>query len=82
MARGARAAGRADWAVSTTGIAGPTGGTREKPVGTVCIGVAGPGVEKAKRFHFKFDNRDQNKQVFAATALEMLRRELDSTKRL
>ena len=42
MAEGARAALRADYALSVTGVAGPDGGTPEKPVGLVYLGCAGP----------------------------------------
>jgi len=76
MALGAKKAGNADWGISTTGIAGPGGGTADKPVGTVCIGIAGPGIETAKRYTFNFGNRARNKKMFAATALELLRRQL------
>jgi nicotinamide-nucleotide amidase len=76
MARGARNIAGADFAVSTTGIAGPGGGTKEKPVGMVCIGIAGPELSKAKTYRFFFDDRGMNKKIFAMTALELLRRHL------
>ena len=43
MAAGAQRTSRADWVIAVTGIAGPGGGSIEKPVGTVCFGWAGPG---------------------------------------
>jgi nicotinamide-nucleotide amidase len=76
MARGARDISGATYALSTSGIAGPTGGTAEKPVGTVCIGLATPDGVAGHRFHFWFDSRTLHKQVFAFAALEVLRREL------
>jgi len=79
MAIGVRTAGGSDWAVSTTGIAGPSGGTEAKPVGTVCIGVAGPLGSHSQRFMLDSGDRERNKQLFAAMALEMLRRELVKT---
>ncbi len=78
MAQGARRKVGADFAVSTTGIAGPSGGTKEKPVGMVCIGIAGPSFSKAKTYRFSFDDRFMNKKIFAMTALELLRRHLIS----
>ncbi len=76
MAEGVRKISGADWGVSTTGIAGPDGGTPEKPVGTVCIGVSSAEKTAARRFVFPFGRRLMNKQAFAMTALDMLRREL------
>ncbi len=77
MALGAKKAANAHWGLSTTGIAGPGGGTEQKPVGTVCIGLAGPGnLALSSRHEFHFADRFQNKQMFAATALDLLRRQL------
>ncbi len=76
MAKGARQKVGADFAISTTGIAGPTGGTKKRPVGMVCIGIAGADFAKAKTYRFSFDDRLLNKKMFAAMALELLRRHL------
>ncbi len=76
MAEGVKKAAGADYGISTSGIAGPGGGTDEKPVGTVCVGIAGPGFSRAKRYNFSFTDRLMNKKIFAATALEILRREI------
>ncbi|MBU8849867.1 MAG: CinA family nicotinamide mononucleotide deamidase-related protein [Desulfobacterales bacterium] len=78
MAQGARLRAGADFAISTTGIAGPGGGTEEKPVGMVCIGLSGPTVSMAKTYWFSFGDRVRNKKMFAMMALELLRRHLVS----
>jgi len=75
MARGVRAAIEADVGVSTTGIAGPTGGTEEKPVGTVWVGYADANTEHARRLQLTQD-RHLNKELFATSALDMIRRQL------
>jgi nicotinamide-nucleotide amidase len=77
MAKGAMRIGKATYGLSTTGIAGPTGGTREKPVGTVCIGLATESTVIGNRFYFPEMNRIQNKEAFATAALKLLLNELE-----
>ncbi len=72
MAEGAKKALNAGYSVATTGIAGPTGGTAEKPVGTVWIAVSGPQKTIAKKFVFG-NNRERNIIRSGQTALQMLR---------
>jgi nicotinamide-nucleotide amidase len=76
MAEGAKRISGADYAISTTGIAGPSGGTEDKPVGTVCIGLATPYAVTGRRLYFPFGRRSMNKSIFAMAALDILRREL------
>lgn len=76
MAEGVRELMESDIALSTTGIAGPTGGTPENPVGTVYIGISSrEGFTRTFRFNFNYD-RLGNKMAFAKAALDILRRYL------
>ncbi len=72
MAEGAARAAGADAAVSATGIAGPGGGTEEKPVGLVYIGCTLNGKTEVKECRFD-GNRMENRLHTVRTALEMLR---------
>lgn len=64
-----------DVCVSTTGIAGPTGGTIEKPVGLVWVGLSTPEKTIARKFQFG-DNRERNIQMTVLSALNWVRFEL------
>ncbi|PYK30615.1 MAG: hypothetical protein DME57_06350 [Verrucomicrobia bacterium] len=75
MAEGARKRARSTFALATTGIAGPDGGSEQKPVGTVYVAVAGEKETKVKKLFFPSD-RETFKQLVAQFAFEMLRREL------
>lgn len=71
MALGLRSRFGTTWAVSVTGIAGPGGGSLEKPVGTVCVAVAGPGIEEVVSVHFT-GSRQVIQQASADHALRLL----------
>jgi nicotinamide-nucleotide amidase len=75
MARGVRVRSEADVGLSTTGIAGPSGATKEKPVGLIWIGYSDRKVSFAKEFIFTKD-RLRNKEVMSKMTLEILRRKL------
>jgi nicotinamide-nucleotide amidase len=76
MAEGARRAAGASIGLSTTGIAGPGGGTAEKPVGTVCIGLAWEGGVWSRRYDLGTRGREWIKGMTAQIALDRLRRHL------
>jgi nicotinamide-nucleotide amidase len=77
MAENARRVLKSTWSIATSGIAGPDGGTPEKPVGTVWIAVSGPAGTVARKFLFGND-RQRNIQKSATAALELLREQLIS----
>jgi len=71
MARGIQQQSKADIGISTTGISGPTGGTKDKPVGLVYIGIATTKDVVVKQYHFTGD-RLSNKQSTVDAALQLL----------
>ncbi len=75
MAKGVRAGSNADIAIAVTGIAGPDGGTIEKPVGTVYIGLVTKSTTLIHHFHFS-GTREQIQMITAKTALDLVRKYL------
>lgn len=76
MAEGLREKFKVDYALATSGIAGPSGGSEEKPVGTVWIALASKEGTYAKKFLFE-QNRERNIRRASLSALSMLRRKID-----
>lgn len=75
LAEGVKAISGADIGLSTTGIMGPTGGTENKPIGLVYIGICDSNICSAKEYRFG-DDRLLNKDRTSQAALEMLRKNL------
>ena len=78
MAEGVRRITGSDFSVATSGIAGPGGGSEEKPVGLVWIGVSSQMGTETFRMVFKGD-RKRNIERFAANALDKLRKHIQNT---
>jgi nicotinamide-nucleotide amidase len=76
MAEGARARAGTTYGIATTGLAGPDGGTPDKPVGTVFVGLATPDHTLVRRLRWP-GQREQVRAISAMVALDLLRRELD-----
>ncbi len=77
MVVGALSRSAADFAIATTGIAGPDGGTAEKPVGTVFVAVAERGGKTEVQHHRFPTDRETFKHLVSQTALDLLLRRLD-----
>ncbi len=79
MAAGARDLTSTDYAISVTGVAGPTGGRPGIPIGTFYIGLAGPdGIEVAERIETGITDRDENKRAAAQAAFDLLGKHLQA----
>lgn len=82
MAKNCRKLFLSSWAISTTGIAGPTGATPNKPVGLVWIGISGPQVASASKFIFEHATRLEHREKTVHEALLMLKKALLAQKKL
>ena len=75
MARGARRRFNSDWAIATTGVAGPSGGTETHPVGLIYVAVAGP--DSCKSLELRLGKRRESNMDMASFAgLNLLRKEI------
>lgn len=74
MAQGALTLAAADWALAVSGVAGPSGGTAEKPVGMVCFAIAGPVLAKPMAWtqHFPGDRHAVREQAVCASLSALL----------
>ena len=79
LADGAREFAMSDYAIGITGLAGPDGGSKEKPVGLVYIAICTPNKKEVYKYNF-FGNRSEIRERAANTALDILRRDLQSSK--
>jgi len=77
MAKSIRIIAKTDYGIGVTGIAGPTGGNAQKPVGTVFIAIADKNKQICQRFLFK-GNRDSIRKQAALKALQLLKKLIDS----
>lgn len=72
MASGARTFFRTTWGVAVTGVAGPGGGSKKKPVGTVWIAIAGPNGRSAELYRFR-GSRERIRARAVATAIDLIK---------
>ena len=75
MAEKIRSLSKTDYSLAISGVAGPGGGTKEKPVGTLWIALGQDGPTETKKLQLSFD-RKKNKIIGAFSALDLLRRRL------
>ena len=77
MAEGGKSRLGVDLCISTTGIAGPTGGTEDNPVGMVWVAIATPETTITRKFHFS-QHRERNIHMTVLCALNLLRNSLSA----
>ena len=78
MAKGALQKFACDWAISTTGYSGPTGGTAMAPLGTLCIAISGPEGTKTQRYLLENLSRAQHQEKSCELALKLFLEMLNS----